>query len=114
MNWFKRHLNWTLLIALFIGIVLYAVANMVSWYVLLRVGALVVMLVAQIWYLNKKNRSLGWLFLNLLGGVAYAGGSSAGLESSMFLAGVIMLLLKCKPIHRQTLANVPNQGPHKK
>ena len=96
MNWFKRHLNWTLLMALFISAVLYETADMVSWYILLRIIALVVMFAVQVWYLTKKNRSLGWLFLNLLGGVAYAGGSNAGLESSMFVAGLIMLFLKNK------------------
>ena len=96
MKWFKKHLNWTLLMVLFISATLYTVADMVSWYVLLRVGALVIMLAAQVWYLNRKGRSLGWLFLNLLGGVAYAGGSHAGLESSMFCAGLIMLCLKNK------------------
>ena len=97
MNWFQRHLNWTLLIGLFIGSMLYTVANMVSWYVLLRVGALAVMLVAQVWYLSKKGRSLGWLFLVwLLGGLAYAGGSHAGIESAMFCAGLLMLCLKNK------------------
>ncbi len=61
MSWFKRHLNWMLLIILFIGVMLYAVADMVSWYILLRISGLIVMLVAQIWYLTKKGRSLGWL-----------------------------------------------------
>lgn len=96
MSWFKRHLNWTLLVILFIGVILYAVADLVSWYILLRIIALVFMLAGQIWYLINKGRSLGWLFLNLLGGVAYAGGSNAGLESSMFVVGLIMLLLKNK------------------
>lgn len=96
MNWLKRHLNWTLLIMLFIGAVLYAVADMVSWYILLRIIGLIVMLVAQVWYLTNKGRSLGWLLLNLIGGVAYAGGSHAGVESSMFVAGLILLCLKNK------------------
>ena len=108
MSWFKRHLNWTLLMALFIGITLYAVANMVSWYVLLRIGAIVFMFVAQVWHLTKKNRSLGWLFLNLLGGVAYAGGSNAGLESSMFVAGLIMLFLKNKRRELEGITQPPS------
>ena len=96
MNWFKRHLNWTLLVILFIGVALYAVADMVSWYVLMRIIAIVFMLVGQMWYLTNKSRSLGWIFLNLIGGVAYAGGSHVGIESSIFGAGVIMLFLKNK------------------
>jgi len=96
MNWLKRHLNWTLLVILFIDVVLYAVADMVSWYTLLRIIALAFMLVGQIWYLANKGRSLGWLLLNLIGGVAYAGGSNAGVESSIFVAGLIMLCLKKK------------------
>ena len=92
-----------MLIGLFSGIGLYAIANMVSWYVLLRVVALVVMLMAQIWYLNRKGRSMGWLLLNLMGVAAYAGGPSAGLESATFTAGLptlaaglLMLCLKNK------------------
>jgi len=75
---------------------LYAVADLVSWYILLRIIALVFMLPGQIWYLINKDRSFGWLLLNLIGGVAYAGGSHAGVEYSIFLAGLIMLLLKNK------------------
>lgn len=108
MSWFKRHLNWTLLMAFFIGTTLYAAADMVSWYVLLRIGAIVFMFVAQVWHLTKKNRSLGWLFLNLLGGVAYAGGSHAGVEYSIFLAGLIMLFLKNK---RQEISKVDSNPP---
>jgi len=97
MNWFKRHLNWTLLIGLFIGLLLYGIADMISWYILLRISALIGLLVLQIWYLTRKNRSLGWLFLNwLIGGLAYAGGSHTGLESSIFVTGLLMLLLKNK------------------
>ena len=108
MKWFKRHLNWALLMALFVGITLYAAADMVSWYVLLRVGAIVFMFVAQVWHLTKKNRSLGWLFLNLLGGVAYAGGSDAGLESSIFIAGLIMLCLKNKKRELEGITQPPS------
>ncbi|MFC1903022.1 hypothetical protein ACFLX4_03040 [Chloroflexota bacterium] len=108
MSWFKKHLNWSLLISLFIGVILYSAASMVSWYVLLRIVAIVFMFVAQVWYLNEKNRSLGWLFLNLLGGVAYAGGSSAGLESGMFVTGLIMLFLKSKEREPEGITQPPS------
>ena len=98
MCWFKRHSNWTLLLGLLICSFLYQVAHFVSWYMPLRMSTLIVMLVAQVWYLTKKKRGLGWLFLNLLGGIAYAGGSNAGLESSIFVAGLLMLCLKNKGI----------------
>jgi len=96
MNWFKRHSNRALLIALFIGVILYAIADVSSWYVFLRVSSLVFMLTAQVWYLRRKNRSLGWLFLNLIGGSVYAAGTDVSTQSSMFMAGLIMLCLKNK------------------
>lgn len=108
MSWFKRHLNWTLLVILFISVMLYAVADLVSWYILLRIIALVFMLAGQIWYLINKGRSLGWLLLNLIGGVAYVGGSHAGVEYSIFLAGLIMLFLKNK---RQEISKVDSNPP---
>ena len=108
MKWFERHLNLALLIVLFVGAMLYETADMVSWYILLRIIALVVVFAIQVWYLTKKNRSLGWLFLNLLGGVAYAGGSNAGLESSMFVAGLIMLFLKNKRRELEGITQPPS------
>ncbi|MFC2043796.1 hypothetical protein ACFLT8_01110 [Chloroflexota bacterium] len=103
IRWFKDHPNWTLLIGLFSGIGLYAIANVVSWYVLLRVVALIVMLIPQIYYLNRKSRGMGWLLLNLMGVAAYAGDPGSGLESATLaigpptlIAGLLMLFLKSK------------------
>lgn len=66
------------------------------------------MLVGQIWYLINKGRSLGWLLLNLIGGVAYVGGSHAGLESSIFVAGLIMLFLKNKKRELEGITQSPS------
>jgi hypothetical protein len=107
MSWFQRHLNWTLLTGLFVGLLLYSTSYTVSspWYILLRLGAVTLMLITQVWYLIRKKRSLWWLALNLLGGVAYAGGAQVGLESTTPFAGLLMLCLRNKrtlPIVKET------------
>jgi hypothetical protein len=70
MNWFEKHLNWTLwiativlpLIVLFIG---YFVGNSLGTYFPKIVGLILTILILLIygWVLRKKNRSLWWLLL---------------------------------------------------
>jgi hypothetical protein len=70
MNWFEKHLNWTLwittislpLIALFVG---YFVGNSLGAYFPKIVGLIITILALLIygWVLRKKKRSLLWLLL---------------------------------------------------
>lgn len=97
MLWFSRHLNLTLLIALFIGYTLTSIGfHSTGLNVFVHVIAIVLMFVAQGWHLVKKDRSLGFMFLNLLGGVAYSVGSRAPYGAFFLIAGLIMLCLRNK------------------
>ena len=61
MNWFKKHLNWSLFFAGLIAIALTFMGSSV-----LIVFAVVALLSVEIWYLLQKRRSLFYLLLNLL------------------------------------------------
>ncbi len=74
MNWFKRHLNWSLFLSSVVAIILvYTGASIMgagesNWpiFVSLLVISVTFMLWVEIWYLRQKGRSLWNLFQNLL------------------------------------------------
>jgi len=64
MNWFERHLNWTLILAVFgaalpASILIWLIDSMlVDW-----MAVTIIALPVAIWFLRRKNRSLWWLWL---------------------------------------------------
>jgi len=75
-NWFERHLNWTMFLALagvyvggfVVGLLIASADPYVSDDVLYIVGIIVsvaILIPVWGWALRKKNRSLGWLPLGL-------------------------------------------------
>jgi len=75
MNWFERHLNWTMVLAWVGGcVIVFIVAFLIALaapyvpedelYVIGMLISLVVSLAVGYWVLRKKNRSLWWLLLS--------------------------------------------------
>ena len=76
-NWFERHLNWTVVIASFIPVLIGNITILtvayfpnlfsdVAIFILVTVGFIaypIIILVVGIWALRQKGRSLWWLFL---------------------------------------------------
>ena len=100
MRWGKQHLNWSLFIGLLSGSTLYLLLDYALWPLNLffRIFSVVLLLAIQIWYLDHKNRNLGWLGLNLLSAAGYAFLGKSEPWAIFFLAGLVMLLLKTKQI----------------
>ena len=73
MNWFKRHLNWTILIVFVIGLILpfsIGFAGMEILSIILFIFQAVILIIACAWVLKQKGRSLWnllWLLVGWLG-----------------------------------------------
>ena len=70
MNWFKRHLNWTILIAAVVGLILpfsTIFAETATPYVIMLIIQAVIVVGVCGWVLKQKGRSLRNLFWLLLG-----------------------------------------------
>jgi len=67
MNWFRRHLNWTYVLAYLLWFVLnlYADESVVAWW--LSLVAAILWLVISGWVIKQKGRGLWWLLLSLVG-----------------------------------------------
>lgn len=72
MSWFKKHLNWTLIIGVLvvetpIGILsIYGLDNIDITLLLIAVGSVIVAeFLLEIWYLYQKKRSYFYLLCNL-------------------------------------------------
>ena len=103
MSWFNKHLNWALLIFTIILTMVSAILWAFTSFTVFLIIGIVAVIIVQIWYLGKKNRSGHWLFLNLLGGggTILTGIISVDLisvGSSIFIGGLFMLMLKNKRI----------------
>lgn len=73
MNWFKKHLNWTIFLFLVLSIIILVVVVLVTGYEEDNIAYLIVLLLLFVasffvngWILVQKNRNLWWLALNWL------------------------------------------------
>jgi len=67
MNWFRRHLNWTYVLAYLLWFVLnlYTDESVVAWW--LSLVAAILWLVISGWVIKQKGRRLWWLLLSWVG-----------------------------------------------
>ncbi len=67
MNWFRRHLNWTYVLAYLLSFVLnlYADESVVAWW--LSLVTAILWLVISGWVIKRKGRSLWWILLSWIG-----------------------------------------------
>lgn len=75
MNWFKKHLNWTLVIGVVVlelpvGISLWFMnpdsPTSMSWLLGLLLPVVIAELALEIWYLHQKKRNYAYLLLNFI------------------------------------------------
>ena len=112
MNWFQRHLNWTLVIVILVGGMLAGYTDLLFFpWRLLIIPITLFGVITVIWYLRRKNRGVGWWLLIMLLGAAGASQSrsSAGIALTetfivvVFLPGLIGLCLKNKLKNKKQL-----------
>lgn len=71
MNWFKRHLNWTVILAVVSTILIFvALASLyadkaveIGSVIIVFFAPMVLIYIAVAWMLSQKNRSMWWLLL---------------------------------------------------
>jgi len=68
MNWFKRHLNWTLTLTLLVALLFVSTttgAPAITEFMVRGIATIASFAVAG-WVIRQKGRSLGWLLMGLI------------------------------------------------
>ena len=68
MNWFQRHLNWTLALTLLVALLfVFATtgASAITEFTVRGIATIVAFVVAA-WVIRQKGRSLGWLLMGVI------------------------------------------------
>lgn len=63
MNWFRRHLNWTIILYLLFMTLAIALTARYSWFILVILALIVMLYVLSSWVLNKKHQDMRHLFM---------------------------------------------------